>query len=82
MELYIIRFFTKLSFHRPPADHHLCVSDYSVLPGTPEFDVRIIIIQVNGVGRVALTAYPLKSGSCSRAKTNFTRCSFPDLVFV
>ena len=67
---------------RPPPGKHLCVSDFSVLPGDPNaavFDARVILIQVNGVGRVALTAYPLKRGSCSGAKENFSRCSFPGL---
>ena len=64
-------------FHRPSQNKHLCVSDYTVLPGQSNVEAFDVVIIIWSRSWVVKTAYPTARGTCSGKSTSaYDMCSF------
>ena len=56
---------------------HLCVSDFSVLPGQRQAELFDVVVIVRSNGQVARSAYPTARGTCdNKSSSYFHKCCF------
>ena len=73
---YFVQCTVCVSTRRPPSKMHLCVSDFSVLPGQSEAELFDVVVIIKSNSQVARSAYPSARGSCdNKSSSNFYKCS-------
>ena len=56
---------------------HLCVSDFSLLPGQSEAELFDVVVIIRSNSRVARSAYPSPRGTCNNKSSNyFHKCCY------